>query len=332
MRLCEERYEAMIREKAIAALKIEADAVSNLIPRIDDEFESAVQCILDCTARVVVTGMGKSGHIGQKIAATLASTGTPSFFMHPAEAFHGDLGMVTEKDVVVAISNSGESSEIVNILPVIRRIGAKIIAMCGRRDSSLGKYSDYFVDISVEREACPLGLAPTASTTATLAMGDAIAMALMAARNFTSQDFAMFHPGGALGRKLLLTVEHVMHTGEDNPIIRQGKTAKDALFVMTDKGLGAASVVNEAGKFIGLVTDGIIRRALAKDNNFLDESVEHIMFEHPLIIAPDRLAAEALSIMEKHKPRPVTVLPVIDEEKNPVGIVHLTDLLRQGVV
>ena len=322
----------MIKEKAIETLKIEADAVEKLIPRIDDEFVRAVQCILDCTARVVITGMGKSGHIGQKIAATLASTGTPSFFMHPAEAFHGDLGMVTEKDVVIAISNSGESSEIVNILPIIRRIGATIIAMCGRRESSLGQYSDYFVDISVEREACPLGLAPTASTTATLAMGDAIAMTLMSARNFTSQDFAMFHPGGALGRKLLLTVEHVMHTGEDNPIIQRGKTAKDALFVMTDKGLGAASVVDENGKFIGLITDGIIRRALGKDNSFLDEPVEHIMFEKPLIIAPGKLAAEALSVMEKHKPRPVTVLPVIDGEKNPVGIVHLTDLLRQGVV
>ena len=320
------------KEKAIETLKIEADAVEKLIPRIDDEFVRAVQCILDCTARVVITGMGKSGHIGQKIAATLASTGTPSFFMHPAEAFHGDLGMVTEKDVVIAISNSGESSEIVNILPIIRRIGATIIAMCGRRESSLGQYSDYFVDISVEREACPLGLAPTASTTATLAMGDAIAMTLMSARNFTSQDFAMFHPGGALGRKLLLTVEHVMHTGEDNPIIQRGKTAKDALFVMTDKGLGAASVVDGSGKFIGLVTDGIIRRASEYNNSFLDEPVEHIMFEKPLIIAPGKLAAEALSVMEKHKPRPVTVLPVIDGEQNPVGIVHLTDLLRQGVV
>ena len=322
----------MIKYKAIETLKIEAGAVEHLISHVDDEFERAVQCILDCTARVVVTGMGKSGHIGQKIAATLASTGTPSFFMHPAEAFHGDLGMVTEKDVVIAISNSGESSEIVNILPIIRRIGAPIIARCGRRDSSLGKHSDYFVDIAVEREACPLGLAPTASTTATLAMGDAIAMALMEARNFTSQDFAMFHPGGALGRKLLLKVEHVMHTGEDNPVVRKGKTAKDALFVMTDKGLGAASVVDENGKFIGLITDGIIRRALGKANDFLDEPVEHIMFEHPLLIAPGKLAAEALSVMEKHKPRPVTVLPVVDGERNPIGMVHLTDLLRQGVV
>ncbi|MBR6343492.1 MAG: KpsF/GutQ family sugar-phosphate isomerase [Selenomonadaceae bacterium] len=322
----------MIKEKAIEALKIEADAVERLTERIDDEFERAVQAILDCSARVVVTGMGKSGHIGRKMAATFASTGTPSFFMHPGEAFHGDLGMVTEHDVVIAISHSGESSEIVNILPVIRRIGAVIVAMCGRRDSSLGKNCDYFVDISVEREACPLGLAPTASTTATLAMGDAMAMALMAARNFTSQDFAMFHPGGALGRKLLLTVEHVMHSGEDNPLVRYDKTAKDALFVMTEKGLGAASVVDEKGKFVGLITDGIIRRAFGKDNSFLDEPVEHIMTAEPLTITKDKLAAAALSVMEKHKPRPVTVLPVVDADRNPVGIVHLTDLLRQGVV
>ena len=240
--------------------------------------------------------------------------------------------MVTENDVVIAISNSGESTEIVNILPIIRRIGATIVAMSGRRESQLGKFCDYFIDISVEREACPLGLAPTASTTATLAMGDAIAMALMAERNFTSQDFAMFHPGGALGRRLLLKVENVMHTGKDNPLIHCGKTVKDALFVMTDKGLGAVSVVDDSGKFVGLITDGIIRRALAKDYKFLDEAVEKIMFTEPLTIAPQQMAAAALSVMEKHKPRPVTVLPVIDEKGAPVGIVHLTDLLRQGVV
>lgn len=322
----------MIREKAVETLKIEAEAVEKLVLRIDDEFEGAIQRILNCTARVVVTGMGKSGHVGRKIAATLASTGTPAFFMHPGEAFHGDLGMVTENDVVIAISNSGESSEIVNILPVIRRIGATIIAMSGKRQSALGKNCDYFIDIGVEREACPLGLAPTASTTATLAMGDAIAMSLMAARNFTSQDFAMFHPGGALGRKLLLTVENVMHRGEDNPIVRSDKTVKDALFVMTDKGLGAVSIVDGDGKLVGLVTDGIIRRALHKDYKFLDESVEHIMTSDPLVISKDKLAAAALSVMEKHKPRPVTVLPVVDDDRNPVGMVHLTDLLRQGVV
>ena len=324
--------DTVIKEKAVETLEIEAAAVKRLTERIDEEFVAAVNCILACKARVIVTGMGKSGHVGRKIAATLASTGTPSFFLHPAEAFHGDLGMVTEQDVVIAISNSGESSEIVNILPIIRRIGATIIAMSGRRTSQLGQFADYFIDISVEREACPLGLAPTASTTATLAMGDAIAMALMSCRNFTSQDFALFHPGGALGRRLLLTVKNVMHTDGDNPLIHKGKTAKDALFVMTDKGLGAASVVDDDGTFLGLITDGIIRRALAKDNNFLDEPVESIMFTSPLTISPEKMAAQALHVMEQHKPNPVTVLPVIDKANKPIGMVHLTDLLRQGVV
>ena len=324
--------DTVIKEKAVETLEIEAAAVKRLTERIDEEFVAAVNCILACKARVIVTGMGKSGHVGRKIAATLASTGTPSFFLHPAEAFHGDLGMVTEQDVVIAISNSGESSEIVNILPIIRRIGATIIAMSGRRTSQLGQFADYFIDISVEREACPLGLAPTASTTATLAMGDAVAMALMSCRNFTSQDFALFHPGGALGRRLLLTVRNVMHTDGDNPLIHKGKTAKDALFVMTDKGLGAASVIDDDGKFLGLITDGIIRRALAKDNDFLDEPVESIMFTSPLTISPEKMAAQALHVMEQHKPNPVTVLPVIDKEHRPIGMVHLTDLLRQGVV
>ena len=322
----------MIKEKAIETLQIEAAAVENLIPRINDEFVAAVEKILSCRGRVAVTGMGKSGHVGKKIAATLASTGTPSFFMHPAEAYHGDLGMLTERDILIAISNSGESSEIVNILPVVRRIGAEIIAMCGKRTSTLGKNCDYFIDIGVEREACTLGLAPTASTTATLAMGDALAMALMDERNFTSSDFALFHPGGALGRKLLLTVGDVMHRGDDNPIVTVGATAKDALFEMTAKGLGAVSVVDEHNKFVGLVTDGIIRRALEKSRSFIDEPVEHIMFTQPLIISADKLAAAALSVMEKHKPRPVTVLPVIDDNNFPVGMIHLTDLLRQGVV
>lgn len=323
---------AEIRNSALETLKIEADSVMKLTDRIDDEFEAAVNLILACHARVVVTGMGKSGHIGKKIAATLASTGTPSFFMHPGEAFHGDLGMVTDKDVVIAISNSGESSEIVKILPIIKRIGAKIIAMCGRRDSNLGKFADYYLDISVEREACPYGLAPTASTTATLAMADALAMALMKVRKFTDQDFAVFHPGGALGRRLLLTVEHVMHKGEENPVIHYTKSAKEALFLMTDKGLGATSVVNDNGEFMGLVTDGDIRRILRKGSEFLDEPVDKLMTKNPLTITSKKMATEALSIMEKHKPRPITVLPVVDEDNKPVGIVHLTDLLKQGVV
>ena len=322
----------MIKEKALETLKIETEALERLSARIDDEFEAAAQEILACKGRVIVSGIGKSGHVGQKIAASLASTGTPSFFMHPAEAFHGDLGMVTQNDIVLAISNSGETNEMINILPVIRRIGAKIIALCGRRDSTLGKNADYFIDAGVEKEACPLGLAPTASTTAALAMGDALAMALLAARNFTEQDFAVFHPGGSLGRKLLLTVENVMRSGEDNPIIEAGRTAKEALFIMTSTGVGATSVVDAEGKFIGLVTDGDVRRCLAKGPEFLNEPVEHFMTRNPETIAKDKLAASALSLMEKHQPRPITVLPVVDEQGMPLGIVHLTDLLRQGVV
>lgn len=322
----------MIKEKALETLKIETEAIERLSARIDDEFEAAAREILACKGRVIVSGIGKSGHVGQKIAASLASTGTPSFFMHPAEAFHGDLGMVTQNDIVLAISNSGETNEMINILPVIRRIGAKIIALCGRRDSTLGKNSDYFIDAGVEKEACPLGLAPTASTTAALAMGDALAMALLAARNFTEQDFAVFHPGGSLGRKLLLTVENVMRSGEDNPIIEAGRTAKEALFIMTSTGVGATSVVDADGKFIGLVTDGDVRRCLAKGPEFLNEPVEHFMTRNPETIAKDKLAASALSLMEKHQPRPITVLPVVDEKGMPLGIVHLTDLLRQGVV
>ena len=322
----------MIKDRAIETLQLEAKAVENLVDRIDDEFVFVVEEILKCDGRVIVTGMGKSGHVGRKIAATLASTGTPSFFLHPAEAFHGDLGMVTDRDIVIAISNSGESSEIVNILPVIRRIGAKIIAMCGKKKSSLGENCDYFINIGVEREACRLGLAPTSSTTATLAMGDAIAMALMDERKFTSQNFALFHPGGALGRKLLLTVGDIMHVGDENPVVKIGATVKDAIFEMTAKGLGAVSVIDDKNKFIGIVTDGIIRRALDKSKDFLSEPVELVTHKDALIIDDKKLAAEALSVMDKHKPRPVTVLPVVDKDKNVLGMIHLTDLLRQGIV
>ena len=328
----DEETKTKIRVKAAETLEDEAEAISKLKERIDEEFVGACECILDCDARVVVTGMGQSGHMGRKIAASLASTGTPAFFMHPAEAFHGDLGMVTADDVVIAISNSGETAEIVNILPIIKRIGAKIIAMSGRRDSALGQHADFYIDTSVEREACPLGLAPTTSTTATLAMGDALTIALMSVRNFTAKDFAVFHPGGSLGKRLLLTVANVMHSGDDNPVIGIDASAREALFKMTDKGLGATSVVNADGKFIGLLTDGDIRRCLAKSTELLDEPVENIMTRNPVTITSDKLAASALSIMEKHKPRPITVLPVIDADGRPCGIVHLTDLLRAGVV
>lgn len=322
----------MIIERAKEVLAIEAAAVEALIPRIDDQFANAVEMILGCTGRVIVTGMGKSGHIGSKIAATLASTGTPAFFLHPAEAIHGDLGMVTSDDIVLALSHSGETNEVLSILPVLKRIGARIIALCGRDNSTLSQNADIFLDVGVEKEACPLGLAPTASTTATLAMGDALAVALLSARKFTPEEFALYHPGGALGRKLLLTVEQVMHANEGNPIIDVGKTVKEALFVITEKGLGATNVVDESGKLLGIITDGDIRRSLEKGNDFLNKLVEDIMTKTPRTITKDKLAAQALNIMEKNKPRPITVLPVVDEAYHAIGMIHLTDLLRQGVV
>lgn len=321
-----------IQEEAKKVLSIEAAAIENLIPRINERFMAAVDRILTCKGRIVITGMGKSGIIGKKMAATFASTGTPAFFLHPAEGIHGDLGMVTPNDIVIAISSSGESDEILGILPAIKRIGASIIAMSGREASTLGQAADLFIDVSVEKEACPLGLAPTASTTATLAMGDALAIALLSSRKFTPEDFALYHPGGALGRKLLLTVESVMHSGEEMPLVTLDKTVKEALFVITDKGLGATLVVDKDGQLLGLITDGDIRRGLEKGHEFLDKTVETLMTKTPRTITADRLAAEALRTMEKNQPRPITVLPVVDGQNRAIGIIHLTDLLRQGVV
>ena len=322
----------MIIEQAQKVLAVEAQAIERLIPRIDEHFIKAIELLLDCKGRVIVTGMGKSGLVGKKIAATLASTGTPSFFLHPAEGIHGDLGMVTADDVVISLSNSGETTEVVSILPIIKRIGASIIAMCGNSQSTMALNADVFIDVSVDEEACPLGLAPTASTTATLAMGDAIAVVLLSKRKFSPEDFALFHPGGSLGRKLLLTVENVMHSGEDNPIVSAETNVKEALFVMTSKGLGATAVVDQSGCLLGILTDGDIRRGLETGHQFLEESVVNIMTKTPKTITADKLAAAALSIMEKNKPRPITVLPVVDKNNFVIGIVHLTDLLRQGVV
>lgn len=322
----------MIIDQARHVLAMEAAAIEALIPRINGQFTAAVNMILACKGRVIITGMGKSGLVGKKIAATLASTGTPSFFLHPAEGIHGDLGMVTSDDIVIAISNSGETNEIISIIPAIKRIGASIIAMCGREISSLVQNSDIFLDVAVEREACPLGLAPTSSTTATLALGDALAVALLSERNFTPEDFALFHPGGSLGRKLLLTVENVMHSGEDNPIVTLDKTVKEALFVITAKGLGVTTVIDDGGRLVGIITDGDIRRGLEKGHEFLDKQVEAIMTKTPRTITKEKLAAQALNIMEKNKPRPITVLPVVDADYRAIGMIHLTDLLRQGVV
>ena len=279
-----------------------------------------------------MTGMGKSGIIAHKITATLASTGTPSFYLHPAEGFHGDLGMVTADDVVIAMSNSGETGEVLNILPSLRRIGAKLIAMVGNPESTLAKNADVVLNVGVKKEACPLGLAPTSSTTAALAFGDALAMALMGKHHFTSKQFAVFHPGGSLGRKLLLTVGDIMHGGSENPVVHGCATVTEALFIITDKGLGAVSVVDENDIMIGLLTDGDIRRGLSQGVGFLQRPVTELMTKEPKFISREKLAAQALHIMENHKPKPITVLPVVDEEKHVIGLLHMTDLVRQGVV
>ena len=313
-------------------LQMEAEAILDLIPRVDAHFDAAVEMILACRGRVIMTGMGKSGIIAHKISATLASTGTPSFYLHPAEGIHGDLGMVTADDVIIAMSNSGETGEVLNILPSVRRIGAKLIAMVGNTDSTLAKNADVVLNVGVKKEACPLGLAPTSSTTAALAFGDALAMALMGKHHFTSNQFAVFHPGGSLGRKLLLTVGDVMHAESENPVVRGTATVTEALFIITDKGLGAVSVVDENDIMIGLLTDGDIRRGLSKGMDFLQRPVTELMTRDPIFITQEKLAAQALHIMESHKPKPITVLPVVDGERHVVGLIHMTDLVRQGVV
>ena len=319
-------------EQAKKVMRIEAEAILALAERINGDFTTAVEMMTACEGRIVVTGMGKSGIIGRKISATLASTGTPSFFLHPAEGIHGDLGMVTSHDVVLVLSNSGETAEVLGILPSLRRIGASIIALSGAEHSTLAKNADLFLNVAVAKEACPLGLAPTASTTALLAYGDALALALLSARHFTAEEFAVFHPGGSLGRKLLLTVADVMHQGEDNPVVTGRLAVKEALFVITANGLGATSVVDEQGVLIGVLTDGDIRRGLGHGLAFLERPVDELMTKKPKTITSGRLAAEALHIMEKNKPRPITVLPVVDENGQAIGMVHMTDLVRQGVV
>ena len=319
-------------ENARNVLKMEAEAILELVPRINGQFTAAVEMILACPGRTVITGMGKSGIIGRKMAATLASTGTPSFYLHPAEGIHGDLGMVTADDVVIALSNSGETGEVLHILPSLRRIGAKVIAMVGNPNSSLGKNADVVLDVGVSKEACPLGLAPTSSTTAARAFGDALAVALLSKRKFTADQFAVFHPGGSLGRKLLMTVADVMHTGDENPLVKGDMKVQDALFVITDKGLGAVSVVDNDNKMIGVLTDGDIRRGLSQGFSFLTMPVTELMTKAPKTITQDKLAAEALHLMESNKPRPITVLPVIDAERHVIGLLHMTDLVRQGVV
>ena len=318
-------------EIARKVLTIEAEAVSALADRIGEEFTQAIELILACQGRLVISGMGKSGLICQKIASTMASTGTPAFFLHPAEGIHGDLGMLMKGDVLIAVSNSGETEEIVRILPVIKRMGLPLIAMSGNIRSTLCRAADVFLDISIKEEACPLGLAPTASTTATLAMGDALAVGLLLRRGFREEDFALFHPGGTLGRKLLLRVEDLMHAGNDIPRSHQHTLLRDALFEITSKKLGVTGVTDDAGVLVGVFTDGDLRRAMAQGVEVLNRPIFEVMNRNPKRILRSSLAAKAVQLMEEFS---ITSLFVFETEQSgdPVGIIHLHDLLRAGVV
>jgi len=310
------------------ALEIEGRAISALVPRLDSGFARACSICLDCHGRVIVSGMGKSGHIAGKIAATLASTGTPSFFMHAAEASHGDIGMITREDVLLALSNSGETEEVLLLIPHLARLGVPVIAVTGNPKSSLARAAAVHLDVSVEEEACPLNLAPTASTTATLALGDALAVALLEARGFTSQDFARSHPGGALGRKLLLHVADVMRTGDDLPVIGPSAPLADGLVVMSKKGLGMCVIV-DAGRMLGVFTDGDLRRVLDREINVHKATMREVMNSPGKSVKATELAAAAANLMEKHR---ITALPVIDAQGALVGAFNVHDLLRAGVM
>ena len=319
------------RLQAVAArvLRIEGDAVAALVERLDGRFARAVHLLHACRGRVVLTGMGKSGYIAQKIAATFSSTGTPALFLHPAEGVHGDLGMIVRGDVVVAISNSGETQELVSILPHIRRFGVPLVSLVGNLQSTLARESDVALDVSVKEEACPLNPAPTASTTAALAMGDALAVALLEQRGFQEEDFALLHPAGSLGRRLLLRVRDLMHTGDALPLVREEATMREAILEISGKRLGMTAVVDAAGLLCGIVTDGDLRRALQKFPDLLARRVADCMTRHPKTIPRDELAARAVQVMEQYS---ITSLIVVGEAGRPEGVLHLHDLLKAGVV
>jgi arabinose-5-phosphate isomerase len=309
------------------ALAIEIDGLRAQLPRLGKDFARAVRICLNCRGRVVVTGMGKSGHIGGKIAATLASTGTPSFFVHPGEASHGDIGMITREDVVLALSNSGETAEILTILPVIKRLGVPLLALTGNADSALARIATVHLDIRVPAEACPLNLAPTASTTAALAVGDALAVTLLKARGFTEEDFARSHPAGALGRKLLF-VKDLMRTGADVPLVRADATLAQGLMEVTSKRLGMTAIVDDSMHVLGVFTDGDLRRALDASVDLHGTRMDQVMSRHPKSVLPDMLAAEAVHLMETHS---ITSLVVLDADAKLVGALNVHDLLRAGV-
>lgn len=309
--------------------EIEIEAMKRAMNSLDDSFAKAVEIILGCKGRVVVIGMGKSGLIGKKIAATLASTGTPAFFMHPAEGMHGDLGMLVKGDVVIGISNSGETEEMKVLLPLIKRLDSKLIAIVGKKDSTLGRESDCILDASIEKEACPLNLAPTASTTVALALGDALAVALVECRGFKAEDFAMFHPSGSLGKRLLTTVDDLMHKGNEVPKVYESDTVEKAVQEINEKKFGCTAVMNDKNELTGIITDGDLRRALTKYNTVQNLKVSDIMTHNPKMIKKHELAAKALHIMEEYK---ISSLFIIDNNKTPEGILHFQGLLKYGLV
>jgi arabinose-5-phosphate isomerase len=319
----------MVIQSGLRTIALEAQAVAELQHRINDAFTNACETMLACKGRVVVTGMGKSGHIGNKIAATLASTGTPAFFVHPGEASHGDLGMITKNDVVLALSNSGNTLELVTLLPLIKRLDIPLISMTGDDNSALAKAAYANLDVSVLSEACPLNLAPTTSTTVTLVMGDALAIALLESRGFTAEDFAFSHPAGALGRKLLLRVSDIMHADQEVPRVKPETVLQNALLEMTEKGFGMTTIVDDQGRLLGVFTDGDIRRVIDSKTDLSTALIKDVMSSNPKTINQDILAAEALNIMEQSS---ITAVIVENEDKQPVGVVHMHDILRAGVI
>ncbi len=321
----------MVIERARKALRIEAQAVLDLIDRIDERFVQAVTILFECQGKVMVTGMGKSGLVGKKIASTLSSTGTPAFFLHPAEGLNGDLGILGRQDVVMAISNSGETEEVVNLLPLIKRFGNRLIVMTSHAESTLAKAADVVLDIAVREEACPLGLAPTATTTATLALGDAVAVSLMEKRGFDEKDFAALHPGGSLGKRLLLTVRELMHVGDAFPMVREDTPMKEALFEITSKRLGVTGVSDQSGRLVGVITDGDLRRGLERLPDLLDRKAAEVMTRSSKGIQALALAAQAVQKMEEFSITSLFVYQDLNDGR-PVGIVHLHDLLKAGVV
>lgn len=318
-------------EEAKRVLRIEAQSILDLLERLDDQFTKAVDLLYHCKGRVVLMGMGKSGLVGRKIASTFASTGTPAFFLHPAEGLNGDFGMLAKEDVVIGISNSGETRELLEVLPLLKRYGNRLIALTGNKRSTLAAAGDVHLDIGVKEEACPLNLAPTASTTATLAIGDALAVALMVKRGFKKEDFALLHPGGALGKRLLLRVEELMHSGEAFPKVFERTLMKDVIFEITSKRLGVTAVCNEEGHLVGVITDGDLRRALEKYVDLLQRTAAEVMTRNPKWIEKDALAAQAVQKMEEYS---ITSLFVFEKagDRVPLGIIHLHDLLKAGVV